>query len=280
MILFQSGSHCTATLKNAESLLKEKGFETAYINFQDDPYPDLSGYQNVKLFITDDHIDIDTPMNARQIINHLKPKKVYYAPHDLGIYTNDEKVQGMTVLLPSDDFKPLFKEYDTITIGYPRFIDCHRDVIYDEVFFISSVYIYDDYGFDFFKSAFEYLSPMPIKFPNYPGGKKAMGYAESIGFKILDKTLDTFELLKKTKIAISNANSSVAIEAAIAGCISVNIGWPYNKDVDNLNIISTHNENISGLYSKELIEGKEGKIYDEYMFNQEIFLDIIGKDYD
>ncbi len=278
MILFQSGSHCTATLKNAENILKEKGFDTAYINFQDNPNPDLSVYKNVELFITDDHLDIDTPMNARQIINYLKPKKVYYAPHDLGIYTNDEKVQGMTILLPSDDFKPLFKEHETITTGYPRFIDCKRDVAYEEIFFISSVYVYDDYGYDFFKSAFEYLSPMPIKFPNYPGGKKAMSYAESLGFEILEKTLDTFELLKKTKIAISNANSSVAVEAAIIGCISVNIGWPYLKDIDHLNIISTHNGNISGQYSKELINGKNGKIYDEYLFNKEKFLKIIRKD--
>ena len=270
--LFKNRFFCTDIFKNLCKEMKNRGYEVLEIIDEDHKdsrrYIDELKGKDITI-ITSDHLKDDMEYynqkaySINQCNDILKPKKKFFGMHDLGIATVDDDVTGYEVFIPDESWSILFNNKNQKAlhaVGHPKFNSDRKKKKYDIVFFVSSVYVYADKPIERFKEAFKLIfeHKIPFKFPKYCLSNKLMQYVASEGIELIDPEIESFDILLKTDIAISNANSSIAIEAAMAGCKSINMGWDYKpKSIyEKYNIVSVNEPEINGLNSSHFSKDK------------------------
>ena len=231
--LFKDGSSSTDVFDN---LYQKMNREFKCFKLIDDD-EDISDKINSLIgervvLITTDHFSTGFTMD--RIISILNPIKKYYSLHDLGIHTRSEiEMQDWNLLLPTMKWDYFFKDLPNkkIPIGYPKYYKSEVEVKYETIFFPSLIYIYKDRDYSSFYKDYKYIfdNNIPIKFPAYSGSYVLIEKLKRAGIKmnLLDTESSSFDLLFKCNNAITNSNSSIAVEAVIAGANSINIGGEY-----------------------------------------------------
>lgn len=275
--------------------MTHRGYDT--IEIIDEDYEDsrpmidaLKGRDVV--LITSDHLNDNMKYygkegySIKESCDLLRPKKKYFGMHDLGISTVDDDVTGYHILAPDDAYQMLFngkKHIGFDCVGHPKFVADRTVIKYDAVFFVSSVYVYAKAPIDSFYNAFKLLFDRKVsfKFPKYSLSTDLIHYARSKDIDIINPDIESFEILQQTKTAISNANSSIAIEASMAGCKSINLGWDYKPSMiyDKYNVISVNEPSINGLKEEHLsiVDLKRSQMSD-MKFNMDKAIKIITSD--
>lgn len=234
------------------------------------------------ILITADHLNntMEDSYSITEIIQLLKPIKCYWSLHDLGCKDIKDPISNWNILLPGSEWAPLTLKHKNIKneiIGYPKFYNIDFKKKYDTIFLPSLIYIYNNKPIYDWINAFKFIidNNYPIKFPDYHGSLELIDklHKEHVELNLLDIKSDSFKIMAEANTIITNANSSVAIEAKILGCESVNIGreyFPkniYNKF--NVNIVSKAEE-ISNLK----FNNKNVPML-KYMFNIDKAIDIV-----
>lgn len=236
------------------------------------------------ILITADHLNnkIENSYSIMETISLLKPIKTYWSIHDLGCNAIKDPISNFNVLLPGSEWIPLTMAHENVKneiVGYPKFYNINFEKKYDSIFFPSLIYIYNNKPVYEWINNFKFIidNNYPIKFPNYKGSIELIEKIEKekIHLNLVDLNLDSFDLMSKSNIVITNSNSSVAIEAAILGCNSINIGKPYTpKNVYSkfkVNIISKAENILQCTYNMPNAPMLQ------YMFNIDKAIDIITK---
>lgn len=239
--VFKNRFYCTDIFKHLYDEMKKRGYDVTRIT--DENYDDSRKYVDAlkgekTVLITADHVKDDMDYYGKkaysvdQCIQILKPETVFFGMHDLGIATVDDDVTGFEILMPDDSWAELFEKKNCRklhSVGHPKHFGMRQDVAYETVFFVSSVYVYAKIPMEKFKDAFPLMfeHKIPFKFPKFILSNELIDYVRSSGIEVIDPEVESFDLLLQTRTAISNANSSIAVEAAMAGCKSINIGWDF-----------------------------------------------------
>ena len=228
--------------------------------------------------ITSDHLSDDMKPYGKigysvdDCVRILKPVRKFFGMHDLGVSTVDDKVDGYTVFLPGENWRPLFSGHEAYAVGHGKFSHLEREWSHGPIFFVSSVYVYHSDP-KAFLDAFGFLIKLgvPFKFPKYPLGAPLAQAVLAAGGKVMDADLESFDLLMGCHTAISNANSSIAVEAAMAGCHSINLGWSFTpKEVyEAFDILSVNDPGVSVDWGKE-IYGHGHPLMEEYLFDADM----------
>lgn len=211
-----------------------RGYECYHIN--DDLHPDpRSFFDKLKgekiTLITADHMDLQLNKKCyktKELIRVLKPVKSVFTMHDLAIHAvTDDLSQFDVILLPHDNWKGIFKHKNVKISGYPRFVHAYRTTKYKAIFFVSSVYVLLERCADEVLQNFRFFieNNIAFKFPKFKGIEKLEAIISNNGGIIINNQIESFKLLLETDIAFSNASSSICIEASIAGCHSINMGY-------------------------------------------------------
>jgi len=196
------------------------------------------------VLITSDHLNLrDNGYTILEIINILNPVRRFYASHDLTTpyLIEDEKnylyKMNFEIFVHGDLWRNIFEptKCQIYQVGYPRWINNQSTIEYQCVFFMSSIYIYVERSIQDIYNSFQYIfdNNIPIKLPKCLNSLKFINHINSLSPNILDLDLDTFKILLKTNTVITNASSSIIIEAAIAGCNVIHIGTLLNKEYFN-----------------------------------------------
>ena len=240
-------------------------FEQKIINIISTKFPGkvvrVADYQEAKSYDkyleTVKYINAGVPIIYQGILHDYKKK--IFGIHDIGISIVDDVVDGYEVIIPDESWACLFKRFNNIKLhplGHPKFIKHRSSTKYPAVFFVSSVYVYAKAEPKAFLKAFPLIfeNKIPFKFPKYILSDGLIDIVKNEGIQIIDPNIETFDILLQTDVAISNANSSVGVEAAIAGCKSINIGWNYSPPsiFSKYDIISVNETNIGGLNQSHL----------------------------
>jgi hypothetical protein len=281
--LFKNRFFCTDIFKHLANALKEAGLNVVVVTDEnhDDARPLVDALAGKEItLITSDHLDDNMDFygtrgySVRECIQLLKPKRLIFGIHDLGIKTVDDDVSGFEIFLPHESWKNLFNNKTDKQIhitGHGKFIDTQRDEKYDSIFFVSSVYVYANRDEESFLNAFPIIfkNKIPFKFPKYKLSQKLIDIVKSRNIEVIDPNIESFDLLKKTRLAISNANSSIAIEAAMVGCGSINLGWDYEPKAiyEKFNILSVNEPEVNGFRQDHLSLPCRNNIHEEYLFN-------------
>lgn len=236
--LFKNRFSCTDVFKGVFEEMVRRGYECVRIIDEDLSSPaaaveELIG-REVTL-VTSDHLNDNMEpygkhgYSVTECVRLLLPARKFFGMHDLGISTVDDDLDGYTVLLPGMNWRPLFSKYqDLHKVGHGKFLPSLRSEKYQAIFFVSSVYVHSSHPKEFLKTFRTILDwEIPFKFPKYPLSAPLVEAVSIAGGHILDPNIESFDLLRQCHTAISNANSSIAVEASIAGCNSINFGWSY-----------------------------------------------------
>lgn len=293
LYLFKNRFFCTDIFKHLYNKMTHLGFKTARVI--DEEHSDSRGlidnFRGLDItLITSDHLNDDMDYysqkaySIRECERILKPKKKIFGIHDIGISTVDDDVDGYMVIIPDESWAVLFSKFKNISLhplGHPKFIKTRNIIKYPVVFFVSSVYVYANSPPEEFFNAFPLIikNNIPFKFPKYILSNGLIDIVRKEGIHIIDSDLETFDVLLETNVAISNANSSVSVEAAIAGCRSINIGWDYKPSsiFSKYDIISVNETNIGGLNMSHLEPTKCFNIHSDLIFNIDKCIELITK---
>lgn len=283
IFLFKERFSCCDVFNNLYLELKNNGFNCVKIidekiNNVNEIINSLIGKKIV--LITADHTKskYNNNYSISEIVNILNPIKKYYGLHDLGIHSINEEIDGWHVLLPHNCWSELLHTYNVnySVVGYYKFINNNFIKKFDKIFFPSSIYVYVERDPKDFLNYFKYIvdENIPIKFPDYSGSIKLIDKIKNAGtqLNIINTQENTFDLICASNTVITNANSSIAVEAAIAGCNSINIGVEYlPKNIfNNFNI-----KNISSSNDiNNVIETCQNPM-NEYIFNMQKCINII-----
>lgn len=282
---FKCRNHSEDVFYNLFKIMRARGYNCIRLIDEEENNPkgilqQLKG-KDFKL-ITSDHVHI-SPKNSfsiNEIINDLSPKQVYYSIHDLAIldigydvkYLNDNFV----LLLPGEPWISMYKKIcsNIVNIGYPKFISlCEKK---NEILFAASlIYIYKDRKPESFINDFNWIikNNIPIKFPNCDSSKKLI--SKIFLPKVINLSIETFSLLNSYKVVISNSASSICVESAIAGCISINIGSGLGKLYNKFNIHQMTVKKLNQMKPKDIINLSSNRIHKEYLFNIEKSIKIL-----
>ena len=268
LYLFKNRFFCTDIFKHLYGKMTSLGYDTTRVIDEDhvDSRSLIDQYEGRDItLITSDHLNDNMDWygqkaySIRDCENILKPKKKIFGIHDIGISIVDDVVDGYEVIIPDESWACLFKRFNNIKLhplGHPKFIKHRSSTKYPAVFFVSSVYVYAKAEPKAFLKAFPLIfeNKIPFKFPKYILSDGLIDIVKNEGIQIIDPNIETFDILLQTDVAISNANSSVGVEAAIAGCKSINIGWNYSPPsiFSKYDIISVNETNIGGLNQSHL----------------------------
>jgi hypothetical protein len=240
----------------------------------------LFDYKNIDddiVLITSDHIDlkIDGSYSNLDICEKFGPKKCVYSPHDLGgLLSRDEKIhlKNWTVLSPGEIWTNVYKECahkDIVECGFLRYNSNEINIKHDRIFFVSNVYLYynkPDAFYNNFKRMFDLKIPM--KFPQFSKSQILIDGIKKFDPVILETDILSFDMLSETRMAISNGNSSIAIEASIIGCDPINFGKGYKPVFDKFEVL-----NMGSCNFEMLIRDREPMI--EYMADIDKAIDVI-----
>lgn len=264
--LFKNRFFCQDIFRSLYYEMVKRDYECVQVIDEDltDPIKPVDDLRNKEItLITADHLNDNMDYynkkcySATDCVNILKPVKKFFGMHDLGISTVDDNLNSYHILLPSDIWLPIYDKYTNISyIGHPKYYNNIRVNNYKAIFFVSSVYVYAERPLEQFYQAFQQIFEwkIPFKFPKYSLSNKLIDYVISKGAEAIDQNLESFDLLLQCETAISNANSSIAIEAAMVGCNSINLGWSFapRQIYDRFNIISVNDPEIKGLKYEHL----------------------------
>lgn len=211
-----------------------RGYECYHIN--DDQHPNPKQFfeqfkgKQVTL-ITADHMNLQHNENCittKDLIKYLKPAKSVFTMHDLAIHAvTDDLSPFDVIMLPHDNWRGIFKHKNIHIVGYPRFIHAYRTSRYKSIFFVSSVYVLIERSAQSIVQNFQFFleNGVAFKFPKYHNIEKLETIIKDNGGEVIDNRIESFKLLLQTDIAFSNASSSICVEASMAGCHSINIGY-------------------------------------------------------
>lgn len=288
--LFKNRFNCTDVDVNIHNEMVKRGYDCIRIIDEDDSnyetiYDNLKN-QNVVL-VTSDHLDGEMwhvtnkpSYSINYTVDYLKPQRKFFGMHDLGIHCVGDKVDEWNILLPHETWREMFSGFNckVNTIGYPKFYNKVVDIKYDVVFFVSSVYIYLERDVGCFYTDFKPLFDLkiPFKFPKFPGIEKLTNFVESFGIEVIDPDLESFNLLFNCNTAIVNASSSLAIEASIAGCNSINIGSIYQPThiYDKFEVLCVDINQINNF----IFNKRRKMVKYEYMLDIDKAINLIIKD--
>lgn len=222
-----------------------RGYDCYHIN--DDQHPNPKAYfeqfkgKKVTL-ITADHMNLQLNQKCyttKELIRILKPVKSVFTMHDLAIHavTDDLSIFDV-VILPHDNWRGIFKHKNIQTCGYPRFIHAYRTTKYKAIFFVSSVYVLLERNTEEVIQGFRFFieNNIAFKFPKFENIGKLENLITDNGGIVIDNQIESFKLLLDTDIAFSNASSSICVEASIAGCHSINMGYSLENFYSSYNI--------------------------------------------
>lgn len=232
--------------------------------------------------ITSDHIHISPPnsMSILEIINDLKPKAVFYGIHDLAIldigYDKKYINKNMILLLPGDPWSTMYKLVNSNihNVGYPRFIVPEKNKS-GILFAVSLVYVYKDRKPQAFINDFSWMikNNIPIKFPDCTFSNELVA---KVNLKnVIQSNCETFPILNSHKAVISNSASSICVESAIAGCVSINIGDGLGTLYKKFNIHQMKVSELNRLSPADVVNLSQNKIHEEYLFQVEKAISII-----
>lgn len=260
--LFKNRFFCTDVFRRVFEEMVRRGYECIQVVDEDHPDP-IGAIDSLKgkdvVLVTSDHLDDDMGhynkrcYTVRDCLDILRPERSFFAMHDLGVSTIDDTLEGFHVLLPGTEWVPLYKDHDgpLTIVGHPKFWTSSRSERYEAVFFVSSVYVYAERPLHEFREAFAPLFEwaIPFKFPKYSLSLPLIEYVREQGVGVLDPGIESFDLLMQTRTAISNANSSIAVEAAMAGCNSINLGWSFQPTevYEGFQILSVNDPDVEPL---------------------------------
>ena len=198
------------------------------------------------------------------------------------------------------------------SVGHPKFLN-KRDVKYESIFFFSGVNfltygkMYQDVGktkdkilegrkdrLTNFLIQFKELikNNIPIKLPDTHSSYLLIPILKEMypSINILDPNLKSFDLLLQSKNCITNNNSSITIEGAIAGCNVINYINSRGRDRDKLwkklwrFFPKSITSRIASLQTSEkvskLLNKKDHKPLNEYKFNVNKAIKIVTQDND
>lgn len=285
--LFKNRFNCTDVDINIYNEMVKRGYDCIRIIDEDNSnydhiYDNLKGHDIV--LITSDHLDGEmwhvNNQPSRSInytVDYLKPFKKFFGMHDLGVHCISDNVDGWNILLPHETWYEMFSSFNCKIdiIGYPKFVNKFRHIKYDTIFFVSSVYVYLDRDTQCF---YDDLRPLfdlkiPFKFPKFPGVGKLVDFVRKFGIEVIDPSIESFDLLFNCNTAIVNASSSLAIEASIAGCNSINIGSVYQPthiyDKFGVSCVDINQINNS------ILNQRRKSVQNEYMLNIDKAIDLI-----
>ena len=285
--LFKEGQNCTDVFDHVYQEMKTKHQCVKIIdddgNFQE-KIDSLKGERVV--LITTDHFQArrgNQKYIIDEIVSILSPIKKYYSLHDLGVsHRSESNLSDWNIILPTTDWNYFFEDLDArkIPLGYPKYFRNEVEIEYESIFFPSLIYIYKDRDFSSFYNDFRFIfdSGIPIKFPDYSGSYELIEKLRRGGIEmnLLDTNLSSFDLLFKCNNSITNSNSSIAVEAVIAGANSINIGNGYqpsefyrrfpiiNTDMGQISKYISNSRNLSPLVEYKFnIEGCIKEIINE-----------------
>ena len=286
--LFKEGQNCTDVFDHVYQEMKSNYQCVKIIDDDGDFDKKIDSLRGERVvLITTDHFHArrgDKKYIVDEIVNILSPIKKYYSLHDLGVSQRSESnLSGWNIILPTLDWNYFFKDLDTrkIGLGYPKYFHNEVEIEYESIFFPSLIYIYKDRDFSSFYNDFRFIfdNGIPIKFPDYSGSYELIEKLRRGGIEmnLLDTKLSSFDLLFKCNNSITNSNSSIAVEAVIAGANSINIGNGYqpNEFYKKFPIINTG----IGQISKYISNSRNLSPLVEYKFNIEgCIKEIINED--
>lgn len=237
--------------------------------------------EDIKL-VTSDHVHISPKngMSILEIMDYLKPVKTYYSIHDLAVndigydikYINND----FTLLLPGSPWNEMYDDINSniITVGYPKFIkECDKKS--GIIFSASLIYVYAERKPISFKKDFKYIidNNIPIKFP---ACKHTNILIDKLKLKnIVDTSKMTFDLINEREVVISNSSSSVCVESAMCGSISINLGAGISKMYNKFNIHHMKVSDLDTMKVNQLYKLSGNKVYGEYVFKMEETINIL-----
>ena len=286
--LFKNRFSCTDVFRALHEKMVRRGYSCVRVIDEDlaNPKELVDALRGRKVtLITSDHLSDDMKpygkngYSVNECVEILKPVKKFFGMHDLGVSTIDDKVDGYTVLLPGENWGALFPDRkNTYVVGHGKFTSTIRDGSHGAVFFVSSVYVYNNNPKEFLW-AFGFLIKLgiPFKFPRYPLGGPLAQAVLAAGGKVIDTDLESFDLLLRCHTAISNANSSIAVEACMAGCRSVNLGWSFvPSEVYKAFEILSVNDRETPVEEWRSSEGSTKGCMEEYVFKVDRCIEIVS----
>lgn len=211
-----------------------RGYECYHFNDDqhDNPIQYLDQFKGKKFtLITADHMNLALNSNCittREFIKQYKPTRSIFTMHDLAIHAvTDDLSQFDLVLIPHSNWSHLFKHNNIKIVGYPRFIHAHKTSKFKSIFFVSSVYVLINRAESEILNSFGFFidNNVAFKFPKFSNIQRLENIISSNGGQVINHNIESFKLLLQTDIAFSNASSSISIEASIAGCHSINMGY-------------------------------------------------------
>lgn len=211
-----------------------RGYECHHLNDDqhENPKQYLEQFKGKKFtLITADHMNLalnDNCITTSELIRQFKPVRSIFTMHDLAIHAvTDDLSQFDLILIPHQNWSHLFKHKNVQVVGYPRFIHAHKTIKHKAIFFVSSVYVLINRAESEILNNFSFFidNNITFKFPKFTNIQKLENIISSNGGIVLDHNIESFKLLLHTDIAFSNASSSISIEASIAGCHSINMGY-------------------------------------------------------
>lgn len=262
--------------------------------------PSLNTLRNIRnndiTLITSDHINAkyDNDLNTLEMIDYLKPKKLFCGIHDIGDATYDgtkwigpsnicESLTGtqFILLLPGEPWISLYSHIglQSYNVGHGKFVNTKTNGI-NTVFIVSLIYIYADRPIESFYNDYKKIidSKIPLKFPDFPQSDVIISKLAKYNPVIIDKTVDTFQIISQSANVITNSSSSAGIEAAMCGCRVLNIGWNYPPVYGKFSIYSVYGSipGLSGyIYNYSDFNKSSNKFMSEYMFNTNLATNII-----
>ena len=280
--LFKNRLSCTGVYRGLFREMLRRGYECVRVIDEDlaDPKAPIDALRGKDVtLINSDHVaDADeNGYSVRDCMEILKPKKSFYGMHDLGISIVDDDLDGFRILLPGEIWRPLFSRHpDAHVVGHGKFLSAERVEQHPAIFFVSSVYVYTK-DVPAFMKAFSFLVDLgvPFKFPKYKLSGPLIKAILEAGGVVLDPEVESFELLMRCRTAISNANSSIAVEAAMAGCRSVNFGWGfYPEEVyGGFKIHSVNDPGSSFTLDQDLV--KPNQVGKEFVFDMDKCISLV-----
>jgi hypothetical protein len=222
-----------------------RGYECHRFNDDqhEDPKKYLERYKGTKFtLVTADHMNLaynDNSYTTKDFIKIIKPVKSIFTMHDLAIHAvTDDLSPFDIILLPHSNWSHLFKHKRVEIVGYPRFIHAYKTNRYKSIFFVSSVYILIKRAESEIINNFKFFldNDVHFKFPKFQNIQILEDMITRNGGHVIDHNIESFQLLLQTDIAFSNASSSMCVEASIAGCHSINIGYNLENFYNDYNV--------------------------------------------
>ena len=170
--------------------------------------------------ITSDHVDLryKNGFSVVDIIEYLKPQKLFYGLHDLGVTNPNENelshIRGnkFVVLSPGIDWERSYPLCNNIIVGHPKFNKIPtQEIKYKSIFFVSCVYLYigeNKRSLEEFCSSTRMQNLLnlniPFKFPRFYGSVELINSLSKYNINIIDDNNESsFECLVKCGVSIA-----------------------------------------------------------------------------